>query len=588
MKPLASLGNYLIVGADELAPNVADELVMDPVPYLVIRRETPKQILWDVRAVDDDLFSSLSGVGSIESCLNLQTSMGKHSIKLVDVFKKKRLPALSTVKPNRVVLDPSGLAVSLVGALPLAELDAALYPKLVPSVRAIDRDQVIEIKLELLSKTSEELAALLDIHFGADEEFVALHASVSSEAFTMPAGTTWSKEFKVNRDLTTDPGVWNFKVQAAGDRERYSLRVTFMARGKVLGNVVLTLPSTARRALAASVSTSGPLTIPAADAQDGLALIISEDGPTYRRIMATSGGTVLGDGRFEIAADSPYFSELQKARTLEAVQAIGLGLWTDLPESIRDVLADESLDNGSALTIVASAPYAPFEIVSDGGEFLGVRRPVLRWVHEVPHRAQTVVPKGEMLCIRPTYGGPDHLPSAVEEETFLAGCVPGLERATTEDALKVLLDRPSIHAIHFAGHAQTSPPLLKLENGGVIRPTFFTPKSQLMKQGKPFLFLNGCHAGTGRIATPSAQGNMVKMLLMFGATSVVAPAIEVQSAAARDVAKAFYGQLAAGASIPEAIHHVRQIASKADPTHIGSYFSYLAFASPLLRLTWPA
>lgn len=591
MKPLASLGHYRIVVGDELGLDVVDALVTAPVPYLVIRRVTENNVFWDVIDVDDELFSHLSRPSPIAGLLDLSRSAGNHAVRLVELLSKKRRTFDGATRTDRIVVDSGGTARALVGHQGLVEVSTAVYPSLSTGARSVEPNQTIELALALKSRPPEGIAALLDLHFEEGEEFVPVHASVSSNAFTRPEGTVWSTEFKVARDLSSTPTVWNFKARTQDDRDRYTLNVSFVARGVLLGNVVVTLPRTDNLALTASISPSGPLVLPQPEENSGLTLCISEQGTTFRSMTVLHRGVpIVQDARWEIAADPGYFGELQRARDVQAVEDIGVGLWADLPGAVRDLLSGEAHNNDSPLVIIGATPYAPFEaaLLPNDGELLGVRRPILRWVSDVTQPQTTLMPVREVLCIRPTYGGADHLPSAIEEETYLADSLPALHRAGTEASLRPFLDNADVGAIHFAGHAQTNPPQLKLEGGVSIRPAFFRPNSPLMAKGKPFLFVNGCHAGTGRVGAPTAQGNMVKALLVNRATSVIAPALEVLSEAARDVARTFYSRVAAGETVGAAMRHVRHHARAALPDQVGSYLSYLAFASPSLRLSWPA
>src|SRR5262249_5490009 len=155
--------------------------------------------------------------------------------------------------------------------------------------------------------------------------------------------------------------------------------------------------------------------------------------------------------------------------------------------AIKDVLENDP-GTDKPLSIISHVPYAPLEIATlplgKDGEFLGARRPVLRWpeiAHASPARAQF----DALLCIRPTYLGDDALPNALKEEEFLKNLLPTEEKrrhACTHAELKPHLDDGSIHAIHFAGHAQTDPALLKLEGGGHVTAAFFFQTTQLMSK----------------------------------------------------------------------------------------------------------
>jgi CHAT domain len=593
MKPeivqrLRPFGAYRVIEANEPAAEILEELLANPVPYLVIRSQAQSQVNWLLVAVDDTLLAKLAAAPALP--------VGS-ALELAQV----RLPAPKGVTrgdwPEQLHAVDLGalradMAMAALEVAAPAALTATLYPRIEASKQAVAPDDVVELAVRLEREAPSGAAAVLDLHFAPGEEHVAIHASVSSEAFAMPEGTSWLAELKVARDLSVTPSVWQFKARAVGHRPRYDLRVTFLARGRVLGGIVLTLPS-AGTALPATTSPPRPLSIPPAEATPALMLCISEQGETRRGMSVLRGDEVLVnnvDWLMRADAGLDYFHRLEQAENVEQIEELGIDLRVSMPDEVQRLL-EATADDASPLVISGDAPYAPFEVTwvvrGTAGDFLGARRPVLRWTGCQQHPAASRAPLADVLCIRPQYGGNEHLASAEQEEKFLQSRLPALRQAGTRDELEQLLKDDTIHAIHFAGHSQVGPALLKL-GSEPLQGAFFRPESPLMARGRPFFFLNGCHAGTGRVAVPAAQANLVKTLLKNGAQGVIAPAIEIFSPAAREVAQLFYERVEQRDSVGDALLHVRRAARTATAQHAGTYLSYLAFASPQLRLTWPA
>jgi hypothetical protein len=588
--PLASLGHYRIVNAAEPASRVAAKLEHDPAPYLVVRRDFENQASWFVFDTDDWLLDMLQGEDPVERCLRLAARDRTPVLKFEKLLRKTRTISSGPIR-DRIVVDASGVVKSVVGQRPLFEEDVVVYPVLRSSAQAVAPDEVMEFAVQLEGKAPKDASTELDLHFQQGEEKIPVHVSVSSRDFKMPDETSWATIIQVNRDLTTVPATWNFKAQALGERDSYTVRVTFHVRGCVAGNVTATLSRTGATSALSAISPAGPLTFPQAAADTLLTLLIAEDGETQRLVTALRGGNVVAQAKWIVGADPGHFEQLQRAKTLEQVGETGNRVFTSLPQAIRDLLENDP-HGDSPLLITGQAPYAPFEITeipSGDQALLGVRRPVLRWIDDVGQQPQTSAPLDKLLCIRPDYPTAA-LPKAIDEQKYLEDHLPSASRlaAQTEVDLRPLLNDGSIRAIHFAGHAQANPAGFKLKGEVLLRAAFFGARTPLMREGQPFMFMNGCHAGAGKLAAPADQANMVRQFLVNKARAVVAPAIAVDSQAALAVAQTFYERIQAGDTIGVAMHAVRAAALDADPAIAGSYFSYLAFAPPSLHLTWPA
>src|SRR5262249_5299265 len=70
---------------------------------------------------------------------------------------------------------------------------------------------------------------------------VDIHATVDSEHFRPVDAGSWARWFKIGRSDAT-PASWEIPARAVGDRQSYTLTVTFAARdGSFLGEVEATL-----------------------------------------------------------------------------------------------------------------------------------------------------------------------------------------------------------------------------------------------------------------------------------------------------------------------------------------------------------
>jgi len=233
---------------------------------------------------------------------------------------------------------------------------------------------------------------------------------------------------------------------------------------------------------------------------------------------------------------------------------------------------------------------APFEMVQlcpeKNGPFLGATQPVLRWIYERTPPADAIQ-EHQAACLRPSYQGTDTLPDAIEEERNLASHLQLIHAGTKHEFDSMVLNNPAIGLLHFAGHAQAAPALLKLEADETLEPAAFHPRYPLMNQGRPFVFLNGCEIGCGSGTVPAPVGNMVKTLLKNGCRAVVAPFVKVQTVASRKAAETFY-EASESETIGEAVRRVREHA--ADPStpedQRATFLSYAAFAMPAVRLVW--
>lgn len=490
-------------------------------------------------------------------------------------------------KPEIPFVEPSDDAPLTPRSLPATT--GTLYPKVSSTPKDyVEPEQEMTFALELSRIAPSGTSAALVIPFAKGAASTVLHASVSSTSFVPPNGETWSATFTVGRDLTTSPERWEFRARALGEQPWYSLTITFVAAGLVVGAVVVTVPR--RSALPAGVVTSGEgLQIPSKPGAARLVMKISSEPPGYK-IRLYLDGEQVGDAIPWAMSTDPYFSQLEASSSVEDLHAVGVGLWADLPASVTSIIERPDLQ-GEPMLIVSDTAIAPFEVLrlrpsDETGPLLGQDRPVLRWIDDAPMWLERERIVHEVACIRPEYQPPDALPSAALEEEDLRARIPSLKHIARIDELDQLLNEPGVRLVHFAGHADGNPAKLALQNGSVL-PARFMPSKPLLREGRPFMFLNGCRVGRARDATPSSQANIIKFLLKFKCIGAIAPAIPIQSGAALEAARTFYAAMIGNRkSVGDAMLEVRRLAAdpRTEPVHRASLMSYLVFAPPGFRL----
>jgi CHAT domain len=597
------LGTFRTCAASERADRVARELEAYFAPYLVIRRDLEDRNGWYVFLVDEELIRRLKskrfGI-TVEHTLDLH----EHEFDTPRIVSMEGPPGtlLTRVLASHVraaahrphvLLDTHEAVRGIFTGEALPPAQAMLYPSITcVDGNEVEPGQVVEFLVKVEAAPQPGITTALPIQFPRHAETIDLYAEVSSREFGPLGRDEWSKTFVVSRQLRSTPDQWLFKARARGNRKQYSLTVTFHTAGAVVGALGVTLPRRSRLASAPPPKFSARLmSIPQ---ESGARLVVSiseQGGQDYLLSLYQDNGQWddavpwQGAGR----ASETYFTWLENAQTDQDLQDAGYGLWVDLPEPMRRFLDRHEVEGASTL-FISNGRVAPFEILQlrpkSSGPFLGVDRPVTRWVNDSGMPAGRELKVARVACIRPTYQGADALPSAVAEEAYLQGRFPRLSHVATKSDLDTLLDNGDVGLVHFAGHADGNPAQLTLEDARVP-PARFHPAKPLLSQGHPLFFLNGCRAGSGRSGAPAAVANFVKVLLTSECSAVVAPMIKTDSAAALEAAHVFYEALETE-SIAEAVRRVRALpTTRAMPdAQRATFLSYLAFAPPTLRVAF--
>jgi hypothetical protein len=607
--PLSS--TFRTCRASDRADRVVRELEAHFAPYLVIRRDLRIRTRWYIFPVDEGLISSLKSkrfdykgkpLYLVEKVLDLH-EYDEEAItpRIVSTegppgtlaTKALAWPTRAAVHRPSLLLDTHEAVLGIFTGEALPPAQAMVYPSIsCPDGNEVEPGQVVEFLVRVEAAPRAGISAALPIQFPSNAETINLYAEVSSREFKPLSRDEWSKTFVVNRQLRSTPEHWLFKAQARGNRRQYSLTVTFHTSGSVVGSLPVTLPRRSRAASAPPPKFGGRSMSLPQESGASLVVNISEQGSQDYLLSLYEDNDRWGDTvpwREAGRKGEIYFTWLERAQTVQDLQNTGYGLWVDLPEPVRRFL-DRRKFEGVPTLFISDGRVAPFEILQlrpqSSGPFLGVDRPVIRWVNdsEMPDGPELKVAR--VACIRPSYQDADALPSAVREEEYLRERYPTLSRVATTSDLDNLLKSGDVGLVHFAGHADGSPAELTLEDGKVPAVRFH-PSKPLLNQGHPLFFLNGCRAGAGRSGAPAAVANFVKVLLTSKCSAVVAPMIKVDSAAALEAAHVFYAALATE-TIAEAVRRVHAIPSTRSmpDTQRATFLSYLAFAPPTLRVTF--
>jgi hypothetical protein len=585
--------------ASEPAMRVARDLARNPVPFAVVRSIVDDHTDWYSIRVDEGLIrrlragkqSSLSrtlALRSLTSRVEISPRPGLHDLGY-RVLTDATLLVDSVGIPRSLLFGSSSAATSLRSreAPGSASPSSIVYPHVeCASGRYVDPGQTIEFSVSI-DKTPQPgpLAVGFNVIFPDGADTLDLVAEVSSTEFAPIAGSAWLQTFTLNRQLDSTPLCWNFKALAAGDRPRYSLAIRFGAGAQTVGTVQVVL---VRKGLDLADMVDAPFLPLPSQWGGNLRISVTRQGQDLysfscftkdRLSCAPEAATFSGD---------TYFDLLENTTTLRDLQDLGAGLRGNLPESVAEFLSTIR-DDATPVEIAGDGRVAPFEIVctnpTDTRSFLGVRCPVMRWVgSRKPPAASLNVAVTGVACIRPEYKT-DPLPSAKDEEAALATLFgKSLERMATPAELDNLLERTDVRLIHFAGHADGNPAQLSLQ-GGAVPAMRFAPDRPLVAQGRPFFFINGCRAGTGRADVPTVLGDFAKTLLRNGFVGVIAPTIKVQSVAALEVTRAFY-EAAGDASVGEALRRARALVLREGVQDglAASYVSYIACGPPSLAL----
>jgi hypothetical protein len=388
-----------------------------------------------------------------------------------------------------------------------------------------------------------------------------------------PADDGWSYVFRFPAGGGPTRMEWRFPAKAIGKGPSYRLSVHFSVGGFPVGAARLTVSGNA------SASVGGELALDVGE-EDAPLLVVTREGMDLRARLA---GTDL------VATLSGVEDLIERlGRDGADPREIGedLGVSMALFDDVLRRLGDRE---GARLRISADAPIAPFELIpldrrKADGPLLGERVAVARHVASASPALSTPFGPG-VACLRPRYSGSDARAELPLEEDDLRARYPDMVPCRTEAELDQVLQRTDIGLFHFAGHASgLKGSMLRLESTQ-IAPTKFRASRPLLSTGRPLFFLNACEAGKAQLSWAAAK-NLAHTLIANGARGVVAPVIQVESAAARRAAQVFHRALGEGRTVAQAVCAVRALRAIAGAT-ASTFASYLYFGGLGLRAERP-
>ncbi len=237
-------------------------------------------------------------------------------------------------------------------------------------------------------------------------------------------------------------------------------------------------------------------------------------------------------------------------------------------------------DGGKSITIDATDPYVlqlPWELLADEGGYVFTQRPPinvrrkLRVAREPKRQAFTLPVRILMLISRPEGEHIGFLDPRSSAQTLLDAIEPLGERVTVEflypPTLKALTQRvrdpqaPPVHVVHFDGHGVYRP------DTGLGYLLFENDEHQaqlvnaadlgtlLNDTGVPLMLLDACQTAQTDQANPF--GSVASKLIEAGIGSVLAMNYSVLVSATRLLTAAFYGGLAHGQTIGQAVDAAR-------------------------------
>ena len=251
-----------------------------------------------------------------------------------------------------------------------------------------------------------------------------------------------------------------------------------------------------------------------------------------------------------------------------------------LPQPVKTLLRETG---GGTLKLGLTAPLltVPWELLHDGRQHLALRWGIGRVVMtdaEAPRVfSRTLGSPRRMLMIVDPQGD---LPEAYNEGVTLKAQLDqlqGLEisfMSTRVDRRQVLESIRDFDLVHFAGHVE--PNGLRLCDG-----LLDVTEIERIYGGLPMpslVFLNGCGA-TGSVAFGSSRC-FVNALLRSGVRHCIAALYELPDHLGRDLSLAFYGELASGAPVGDALRIARVFLAETHGVGSAMWAPYALYGDP--------
>lgn len=316
----------------------------------------------------------------------------------------------------------------------------------------------------------------------------------------------------------------------------------------------------------------------------------------------------VGDGNF-VAADLPATVATIVRQLLNGVEdrkshddlpyylrGIGRRIADAIPDPVWQALkATADAVEGPPSVLLASAdPYIPWELARipwchGDPPLLGAQTVIGRWPYLANGRSPAPAPHLEldsMAVVFGKYPDKENLEEAMQEAAHLRAHYSAQPvDARMSDILRCLDGTPRANVLHLAVHGNFDPTGMR-DGIYLVDGKHLSPVSVEGVEESPvrLAFLNACQLAQGREVFGIYAG-MAFALLKIGAEAVIAPLWEVDDAAARELATAFYPALFTDGLSPAA--YLRGIRCRSVETSpAATSLAYIYFGHPLLQVKW--
>ena len=257
-----------------------------------------------------------------------------------------------------------------------------------------------------------------------------------------------------------------------------------------------------------------------------------------------------------------------------------------IPEEIKPELKNLS----TPLVIRTNQSQLPWELLHDGEEFLGIKRPVARAIWTRVGRIHNDAPvlrqiRTSILIISDPTG---QLPQARIETKNLIQSLPDtidFEVVSGEDAtvaeVLLMLNSSKYNVIHYSGDVgldtKKKSYYLKLADGKL-----FASDIKRGSRGQPLVFVNGCSSSA---ENPGTEG-IARAFLDRGASGFIGTLWPVLDEGAQIFATHFYRAILRGTPLGEALRLARK-KTKEDRPYDATWASFVLYGNPYTRIIKP-
>jgi len=271
-----------------------------------------------------------------------------------------------------------------------------------------------------------------------------------------------------------------------------------------------------------------------------------------------------------------------------------------IPVTVFDVLRQvyDAIKRPPIVLLLTDENYVPWELAlvdppldPHRPPFLGAQAIVGRWLlnEKVTFPPPPTLAITRISTFAPSAAQPQLEPAQAEQDALEQRFNAERLRANRSDLQKLITrEKQSGHLVHFAMHGlsdpRATPQALTLEDNSRLIPSALVGRYQCGEVSAfEFIFLNACQLPAGGSGLGQAAG-FPNDLMRGGTMGFIAPLWEVDDAAARDLAAAFYtATLERGETVGQALYNQRGQYTHATST---TPLAYVFFGHPNLKLMW--